>query len=146
MAGCHVLSTPHEDSLNTLSATVVLAACGLGFGLAIAPVNAALLAHTAAEVHGLASGLLVVARMVGMLIGISALTTIGLRAFHHATSKIAPVEEICGSTQSCAAYATALQDAGVSQLQAVFAGAAIAAFIAATLAFWLLRDTANVTS
>ncbi|HPU13465.1 MAG TPA: MFS transporter [Aeromicrobium sp.] len=141
-----LMSRWQQDSLNTLSATAVLAACGLGFGLAIAPVNAALLAHTADEVHGLTSALLVVARMVGMLIGISALTTIGLRAFHNAAAKIAPVKELCGSKTSCAAYATALQDAGISQLQAVFTGAAITAFIAATLAFWLLRDTDNVKS
>ena len=55
---------------------------GLGFGLALAPVNAALLAATADAVHGITSALLVVARMVGMLVGISALTTIGLRRYY----------------------------------------------------------------
>lgn len=134
------------NSLETVSATVVLAACGAGFGVAIAPVNAALLEHTAADVHGLASALLVVARMVGMLIGISALTTIGLRAFHHAAAKVPSVEELCGDASACAAYTNALQDAGISQLQAVFTGAAVSAFIAAALALLLLKRRATFAS
>ncbi len=132
-------------SLESSASTIVLAACGLGFGLVIAPVNAALLEHTVDEVHGLASALLVVARMVGMLIGISALTTIGLRAFHAAVADIPSVEELCGDSTACAAYARALNDAGIAQLQAVFTGAAIAAFIAATLALVLLRGRATVS-
>ncbi len=53
------------DSLHHLASSVVLAVSGFGFGLAIAPVNAALLASTGAAVHGVTSALLVVARMVG---------------------------------------------------------------------------------
>ena len=64
------------------SSSAVLVLTGLGFGLALAPVNAALLASTADAVHGVTSALLVVARMVGMLVGISALTTIGLRRYY----------------------------------------------------------------
>lgn len=135
------------QSLESPWATVVLALCGLGFGLAIAPVNAALLEHTADDVHGLASALLVVARMVGMLIGISALTTLGLRAFHGAVADIAPIETLCGdSATACRAYTTAMRDAGIAQLQAVFTGAAVAAFIAAALALPLLRRRANFSS
>lgn len=135
------------QALESPWATVVLALCGLGFGLAIAPVNAALLEHTADDVHGLASALLVVARMVGMLIGISALTTLGLRAFHGAVADIPPLETLCGdSATACKAYTTAMRDAGIAQLQAVFTGAAVAAFIAAALALPLLRRRANFAS
>lgn len=120
------------------SASLVLA--GIGFGLAIAPVNAVLLESTAAEVHGVASGLLIVARMVGMLIGISALTTIGLHRFYTASAAIPPVGELCnGAATACSAYNDALRGAGIAQLHAVFVGAAVCAFLAAVLAAVLLR-------
>ncbi|WP_313404590.1 MFS transporter [Aeromicrobium sp.] len=141
-----VMARWDASSLESFTSTVVLAACGLGFGLAIAPVNAALLEHTADDVHGLASALLVVARMIGMLIGISALTTVGLRAFHAAVSDLPPIEQLCGDTSSCKAYTSAMREAGIAQLQAVFAGAAIAAFIGAALALLLLRRRATFSS
>lgn len=146
--GCFlVMATWDQKSLESFTSTIVLAACGLGFGLAIAPVNAALLEHTADDVHGLASALLVVARMVGMLIGISALTTLGLRAFHSAVERIPPIEELCnGSATACRAYNGAMRDAGIAQLQAVFTGAAVAAFVAAALALLLLRRRASFSS
>ena len=55
-------------------AQLLLVVAGFGFGLAVAPVNAVLLASTAAAVHGLASALAVLARTVGMLVGLSVLT------------------------------------------------------------------------
>lgn len=146
--GCFlVMATWDATSLESFGATLVLAACGLGFGLAIAPVNAALLEHTADDVHGLASALLVVARMVGMLIGISVLTTLGLRAFHAAVAEIPSIEELCdGSATACRAYTGAMRDAGIAQLQAVFTGAAVAAFVAAALALLFLRRRASFSS
>ena len=63
-------------------ADVALAACGLGFGIVIAPLAAAVLDLTRAENHGLASSMVVLARMVGMLIGLSTLTAFGLHRFH----------------------------------------------------------------
>lgn len=144
--GCFLAMAQWETgSLRTVPATVVLVLCGFGFGLAIAPVNAALLDHTDDAVHGLASALLVVARMVGMLVGVSVLTTVGLRAFHAAAERLPTVEQVCGSQTTCSAYADALREAGISQLQAVFTGAAVAAFVAAVLALLLLRRRASVS-
>ncbi|MGA9714201.1 MAG: MFS transporter [Aeromicrobium sp.] len=134
------MSTWNATSLDNGYETISLIAAGLGFGLAIAPVNAVLLEHTADTVHGVASGLLIVARMIGMLLGISALTTIGLRAFYSASAQIPPAPELCnGKASLCLAYRDAVRDAGITQLHAVFIGAAVCAAIAAVLALVLLR-------
>jgi len=137
------MATWDADSLRHQSETLSLVLGGLGFGLAIAPVNAALLEHTEGPVHGVASALLIVARMVGMLLGISALTTIGLHAFYDASAAIPPAAELCdGAATACQAYRDAVRDAGIAQLHAVFVGAAACAAAAAVLAFGLLRPTA----
>ncbi len=62
-------------------ADLALGACGLGFGLVIAPVTAAVLGLTRGGAHGLATSLVVLARTVGMLLGLSSLTAFGLYRF-----------------------------------------------------------------
>jgi hypothetical protein len=138
------MATWDAESLKHQSETFSLVVGGLGFGLAIAPVNAALLEHTEGAVHGVASALLIVARMVGMLLGISALTTIGLHAFYDASAQIPPAAELCGGAVSaCQAYRDAVRDAGIAQLHAVFVGAAVCAAFAAALALVLLRPSGS---
>ena len=128
------------ESLSSPVATVPLVVCGLGFGLALAPVNAALLASTNASVHGVASALLVVARMVGMLVGISALTTLGLRRFYAAQGDLPPPMEVCdGGRSRCEEFELLLREAGLTQLQTVFVGAAVCCAVAAVLALLLFR-------
>ena len=121
--------------------TVVLLVAGLGFGLAIAPVNAVLLAVTGADVHGSASALAVVARTVGMLGGLSLLTAVALRRFTAEVDAIGTPFELCpDSPADCPAYDAATDAAILTQLHTVFAGAAVAAGLAAVAALLLLRD------
>jgi MFS family permease len=130
-----------ERSLDGLSATAVLLAAGLGFGLAIAPVNAVLLAVTGSDVHGSASALAVVARTVGMLAGLSLLTAVALRRFTAEVAAIGTPFELCPDTPAdCPAYDAATDAAILTQLHTVFAGAAVAAGLAAVAALVLLRE------
>ena len=130
-----------ETSLDAWTSTVVLLAAGLGFGLAIAPVNAVLLAVTAPEVHGSAGALAVVARTVGMLVGLSLLTAVALRRFTAEVEAIGSPLTLCpASPPACPAHSAALDAAVLTQLHTVFAGAAVAAGLAAVAAVLLLRD------
>ncbi len=128
------------DSLNHLPADIALIAAGFGIGLTIAPVNSRLLDSTQPAEHGLASALLVVARMIGMLVGISVLTAIGLRRFYLAESEIPDLADICQSAAVCPEYTRAVLDAALTQLRTVFAGAAIFAITGATAAIAFLRQ------
>ncbi|MPZ61498.1 MAG: MFS transporter [Propionibacteriales bacterium] len=145
-AGSFVAMTRWEDGTLAgagVGATVALVVCGLGFGLAIAPVNAALLAATKQEVHGVSSALVVVARMVGMLVGISVLTTIGLARYYARERSLPPPTELCpGEVTQCAEYADLLREAGLVQLHTVFAGAAGCALVAGIAAVLLLPRNA----
>lgn len=119
---------------------VELAACGLGFGLAVAPVNVAILGAVKPSMHALASALAVVARTIGMLAGLSALTAIGLHRFYQAQARIPSPLALCPTTPvSCPAYDDATTRALLSELHTIFAGALICAAVAGVLAL-LLRD------
>jgi len=136
-------ATALTDSLwhtRVTQSDVVLAACGLGFGLAIAPVNAAVLGAVRASLHGLASALVVVARMIGMLVGLSVLTAVGLRSFYSAQAHIPSPLRLCPKApNSCTAYDTLVRHAIVDELHAVFVGAAVCAGMATILSATLLR-------
>ena len=91
--------------------TAVLVVVGLGVGLALAPVNNAALADSPADAHGVASSLVVVARMVGMVVGLALLTTLGLSRYYDAVRLLPdPLDT------------DALIGAGVVQVQTVFLG------------------------
>lgn len=144
-AGFVLMARWDAASLESQLSVAVLAMTGLGFGLALAPVNAALLAATRPAVHGVASALLVVARMVGMLVGISALTTIGLRRYYAVQTDVPSPNEVCGGNRTrCAEYTALIEQAGLTQLTTIFAGAAVCALVAALLALATLRRREHV--
>ena len=119
---------------------VALVVCGLGFGLAIAPVNVAILGSVDPGFHALASALAVVARTIGMLAGLSALTALALHRFYRAEARIGSPLVLCPKNpNSCPAYDTATTNALITELHTIFAGAAVCTAIAAILAAYLLR-------
>lgn len=139
-AGFVLMSRWGVTSLEDLSVNVPLLLGGFGFGLALAPVNASVLASTDDDVHGLASAMVVVARMVGMLVGISALTTIGLRRYYAEQADLPDVRDVCDGRSRCDAFTDLLRVAGIAQEQTVFLGAAVCAVVGGVLALWLFRS------
>jgi len=127
-AGLALMSGWGQGSLRSWSATPVLATVGLGLGLALAPVNAGALAAAPGDAHGIVSSLVVLARMVGMVVGLALLTAFGLRRYYAVVAAL--------PDQSNAA---ALAAAGVVQVQTVFLGGAMAALLAAAVALALGR-------
>ena len=118
--GLLVMTGWGRGSLATFTSVVVLAAVGLGVGLALAPVNNAALAAAPEHTHGTASALVVLLRMVGMVVGLALLTAIGLHAFYLAVDEIADANNT-----------TAYVEAALIPVHWVFRGAAIAAFAGA---------------
>jgi MFS family permease len=141
--GFALMSRWDVDTLHDASSNVALVLCGFGFGLALAPVNAAVLAATAPDVHGVSTAMVVVARMVGMLVGISALTTIGLHRYYAKQDALQTVTEVCGEPKMCSAYRDLQKAAGVAQEQTVFLGAVLCAVVAGVLALLLFRGVAT---
>ena len=121
--GLLVMSGWGPGSLQSWSATPVLVLVGLGLGLPLAPVNAAALASARDDVHGVVSSLVVLARMVGMVVGLGLLTAVGLHRYYRAVVELPDQSDTA-----------ALAAAGVVQVQTVFLGGAMAAFVAAGIA------------
>ncbi|MDV3219797.1 MAG: MFS transporter [Intrasporangium sp.] len=126
-AGMLVMSRWTLESIeDTVPATAALVVVGFGLGLALAPVNNAALADSPGHAHGVASSLVVVARMIGMVVGLALLTSIGLTRYFEAVRQLPDPFDT-----------EALVAAGVVQVQTVFLGGAVAALLGGLVAFTL---------
>jgi MFS family permease len=141
-----VMTTWNQTSLGggPRPSDIELIVCGFGFGLAIAPVNVAILGAVKPSLHALASALAVVARTIGMLAGLSALTAIALHRFYQSQAKIGSPIALCPKDPTnCAPYNTATTNALIGELHTIFGGAAVCAIAAGVLAAVLLRPQAD---
>ena len=121
-------------------ADAALAACGLGFGIVIAPLAAAVLNLTKAETHGLASSLVVLARTLGMLVGLSALTAFGLHRFHQILGT--PVLNDPTIRERVDHLARLVSAAFLQEYREIFAIAAVLCVLAGAVALATLRSDA----
>ena len=73
--------------------SVPLALAGLGFGLVIPPINVCALSASPSHYWGAAASLVTASRMVGMALGLAALSAWGIEHFYSLTSELTIVDE-----------------------------------------------------
>lgn len=109
---------------------------GCGFGLVIAPIGAAAINAAPADQHGIAAGLVIVARLIGMSVGLSALTAWGLERFNHLRDALVlPPPGDPGYTESLVQGLTGVTADVLTETFLIAAGVAALAWLIA----WRLR-------
>ena len=122
-------------------ADLQLSLTGLGFGLVIAPVSAALLAVVGESQRGAGASALVLMRLLGMLIGFSVLAGFGLHHFYQATAHLQP--PLFGLSADYAVrivqYQLRLRQAILDEYHIIFRATAVVTLLGAMLAALTLR-------
>ena len=77
-----------ETDVEELRLTVPLAMAGLGFGLVIPPIGVSALSAAPSHYWGAAASLVTASRMVGMALGLSALSAWGIERFYSLTAHV----------------------------------------------------------
>jgi MFS transporter, DHA2 family, triacylglyceride efflux pump len=114
---------------------------GLGLGIEIAPVSAALLDAVGEAERGAGASFLIVMRLIGMLVGFSLVAGFSLWEFHQATAHLLP--PLPGLNPNFASqyaiYLLKVKQAIFDEYHLIFRATAIALFIGALLAAATLR-------
>ena len=81
-----------ETEVDELRLTLPLIAAGLGFGLVIPPIGVSALSAAPSDYWGAAVSLVTASRMVGMALGLAALSAWGIERFYSLTAHVVPSE------------------------------------------------------
>ncbi|MDT5210694.1 MAG: hypothetical protein QOF67_3109 [Mycobacterium sp.] len=129
-----LLAAHHDLGLFTLpTLDTDLAIAGIGLGLVIGPLTSATLRVVPAAQHGIASAAVVVARMIGMLIGIAALSAWGLYRFNQILAGLPSAAGGNNLMERLAAQAARVRVAYVMQYGEIFGITAIVCVVGALL-------------
>ena len=118
-------------SLPTLDTDLAIA--GLGLGLVIGPLTSATLRVVPAAQHGIASAAVVVSRMIGMLIGIAALSAWGLYRFNQHLASLPASTGGNSLAERLSAEAGRIREAYVLQYGEIFSITAVVCVVGAVL-------------
>jgi MFS family permease len=131
----------HVGSLPLRRADAELFLTGLGLGLEIAPVSAAVLDVVGEAQRGAGASFLIVMRLVGMLIGFSLVAGYGLYEFHRATARLLPPIPtlLPDFALRYATYVLQLRQALLNEYHLIFQSTAIALVVGAAIAAVTLR-------
>ena len=137
-----VLSDHHDLGIVALPTfDTDLAIAGLGLGLVIGPLTSATLRVVPAAQHGIASASVVVARMIGMLIGIAALSAWGLYRFNQYLAQLPASTGGNSLAERLAAEAARVREAYVLQYGEIFTITAIVCVVGAVLGLLIAART-----
>lgn len=115
-----------------------LVLAGFGLGIIIAPLASVALRSSSPEQHGVVSAGMVVARMMGMLIGIAVLGAAGVHRFQQLTADLVPplpIDENFGT--QIRAYEAAVQAALRIEYGEIFLITSIVCVVGSIAALWL---------
>jgi len=133
--------TPHLLGLPFTVADGELFLTGLGLGIEIAPVSAALLDAVGEAERGAGASFLIIMRLVGMLVGFSLVAGFGLWEFHRATAHLLP--PLPGLNPNFATqlaiWTLKVKQAIFDEYHLIFRATAVALFMGALLAAATLR-------
>jgi MFS transporter, DHA2 family, triacylglyceride efflux pump len=132
-----LLAARHDLGVFTLPVLDTdLAIAGLGLGLVIAPLTSATLRVVPAAQHGIASAFVVVARMIGMLVGVAALSAWGLYRFNQILQSL-PSPPADNLAAKLTAEATKYKTAFAMQYGEMFGITAIVCIVGAIVALFI---------
>ena len=128
-----------ETDVDELRLTLPLITAGLGFGLVIPPIGISALSAAPSHYWGAAASLVTASRMVGMALGLAALSAWGIERFYSLTAEVS----LGASYQDTEAF---LIDAGVTVFQNLFLITGFLSLIAILPALLMKEDQVEETT